>query len=50
MMKTKPRNEFVISFRVNNEEKRELLKLASKSGMSLSQLMRAKLELADNRC
>ena len=44
-MKTKQRNEFVISFRVNSEERNELLELASKSGMSISELMREKLDL-----
>jgi len=44
-MKGKRVNGFVVSFRVNNEERNELLKLAKKSGVSLSQLMRTKLDL-----
>ncbi|NOY14117.1 MAG: hypothetical protein GXP51_10745 [Deltaproteobacteria bacterium] len=48
-MTVKKRNEFVISFRVNNEEKSVLLEMANKSGVNISQLMRMKLDLLDNR-
>jgi len=44
-MKEKSVNQFVVSFRVNNEERNALLKMARKSGVSLSQLMRTKLDL-----
>ena len=44
-MKTKKRSKFVISFRVNNEERAELLALARQAEVSVSQLMRMKLDL-----
>ncbi len=45
----KMRNKFVISFRVNDEEKNVLLDLAKKSGVSISRLMRMKLDLLNSR-
>ncbi len=47
-MKTKKSSKFVISFRVNNDERDALLELARNSELSLSQLMRKTLDLPNN--
>ncbi|HEY5673944.1 MAG TPA: hypothetical protein VIR78_09585 [Malonomonas sp.] len=48
-MKAKKTSDFVISFRVNRDERKELLELAKSSGVSISQLLRSRLELQNNR-
>ncbi len=47
-MKEKKRNQFIISFRVSEEERNVLLLRANESGMSISQLMRMKLDLQNS--
>ena len=46
--KEKKRAQFVISFRVNEEERNDLLVRANESGVSISQLMRMKLDLLNS--
>jgi len=49
VMKEKKGNDFVISFRVNEKERNDLLVRANESGVSISQLMRIKLDLLNNK-
>ncbi len=48
-MKEKSQNKFVISFRVSNDEREALYDQAKRSGLSISELMRLKLELPNPR-